>query len=53
MKVKTHKPNSMLWLIAFLLFVYSIASMFLPLLPYSGPAMIFSAALLLLGTTMV
>ncbi|MBI5303808.1 MAG: hypothetical protein HY868_16855 [Chloroflexi bacterium] len=52
MKVKTHKPNSVLWLIAFLLFVYSLASFFLPL-PYSGPAMILSAALLLIGTTVI
>ncbi|MBI5652913.1 MAG: hypothetical protein HZC40_21065 [Chloroflexi bacterium] len=53
MKIKTHKPNATLWLIAFLLFVYALAAYFLPMLPYSGFAVILSAALLLIGTTVV
>ncbi|MEW5720213.1 MAG: hypothetical protein AB1817_16425 [Chloroflexota bacterium] len=50
MKVKTHKPNSVIWIIAFLLFLYGLVAFFVPL-PYSGIAVLISAALLLLGTT--
>ena len=49
-KISTHKPNSVLWLIALLLFIYAI----LPLpLPYSNVAMPISAGLLLIGTTII
>jgi hypothetical protein len=50
MKVKTHRPNSAVWIIAFLLFLYGLVAFFVPL-PYSGLAVLVSAALLLLGTT--
>jgi hypothetical protein len=52
MKIKTHKPNTTLWLIAFLLFIYSLATIFMPL-PRTGYEMVLSAALLLIGTTIV
>ena len=52
MKIKTHKPNATLWLIAFLLFIYSLATIFVPL-PRTGYEMVLSAALLLIGTTIV
>lgn len=49
-KVSTHKPNSMLWFIALLLFIYAL----LPLaLPFQYAAMPASAGLLLLGTTII
>jgi hypothetical protein len=49
-KISTHKPNSMLWLIALLLFIYAL----LPLaLPYQFVALLLSAGLLLLGTTII
>ncbi len=46
--ISTHKPNPTLWLVALILFIYA----FLPL-PYSSVAMIISALLLLLGTTII
>jgi len=51
MKVKTHKPNSVVWIIALVLFIYALIAPFLPLPSYSFLAMLVSAALLLLGTT--
>lgn len=50
MKVKTHKPNSVIWIIAFLMFVYGLIALIAPL-PYAGIVVLVSAALLLLGTT--
>ncbi len=47
-RVSTHKPNVTLWLISLILFVWGILS-----LPYAGLALIVSAALLLLGTTII
>ncbi len=51
MKIKTHKPNSVIWIIALVLFLYALAGSFALPLPYSNLALIVSAALLLLGTT--
>ncbi len=48
MKLSLHKPDRTLWIISFVLFVWGI----LPL-PLSGIALILSAALLLLGTTLI
>ncbi len=53
MKIKTHKPNPTLWLIAFLLFVYALVSPFLPLPSFSSAATLLSAGLLLIGTTII
>ncbi len=50
MKVKTHKPNSAIWIVAFLMFVYGLIGLIAPL-PFSGIVVLLSAALLLLGTT--
>jgi hypothetical protein len=47
-KLSTHKPNRSLWLVALVLFVYGLTG-----LPYGGIALIVSAALLLLGTTVL
>ena len=50
LRVSTHKPHPMLWLVALVLFIYAL----LPFgLPYSSVAMIVSALLLLLGTTII
>lgn len=53
MKIKTHKPNPTLWLIAFLLFVYALVAPFLPFPSLSSAATVFSAGLLLIGTTVI
>ena len=50
MKVKTHKPNSAIWIVAFLMFLYGLIGFFYPL-PFSYVVVLVSAALLLLGTT--
>ena len=47
-KVSTHKPNPKLWLVALVLFIYGLTG-----LPYSGVGPLISAALLLLGTTVL
>ncbi len=47
-RVSTHKPDNKLWLVALILFIWGL----LPL-PLSGIALILSAALLLLGTTLI
>lgn len=51
MKIKTHKPQSLIWLIALGLFIYALVGLFALRLPYGDLALIVSAALLLLGTT--
>lgn len=48
LSVNTHKPDSTLWLVAMILFIWGV----LPL-PLSAIALILSAALLLLGTTLI
>ena len=48
--VKTHKPNSVVWIVAFLLFLYVLIGFFAPL-PYVYIVALVAAALLLLGTT--
>ena len=50
MNVKTHKPKSIIWIIAFLMFLYGLIALVAPL-PYAGIVVLISAALLLLGTT--
>jgi len=47
-RINTHRPNPALWLVALVLFIYGIVG-----LPYGGIALILSAALLLLGTTVI
>ncbi len=47
-RIATHSPSPTLWIIALILFIYGI----LPL-PYSGLALIVSALLLLLATTIL
>jgi hypothetical protein len=49
-KVKTHKPNSVIWIVAFLMFLYGLVALVAPV-PYAGIVVLVSAALLLLGTT--
>ena len=48
MRVRTHNPSPTIWTIALILFIYGL----LPL-PYAGFAIIVSALLLLLGTTLI
>ncbi len=48
MRLHLHAPNRTLWMISFVLFIWGL----LPL-PLSGVALILSAALLLLGTTLI
>ncbi len=47
-RITTHKPNQMLWLVCLLLFVIGL----LPVM-YADLALVVSAALLLLGTTLI
>ncbi len=47
-RIRTHSPSPTLWIIALILFIYGI----LPL-PYSTLALIVSALLLLLATTIL
>jgi hypothetical protein len=48
MRIRTHNPRPEMWIVALVLFIYGI----LPL-PYSGLAIIVSALLLLLATTVL
>jgi hypothetical protein len=48
MRVRTHNPSPTIWIIGLILFIYGV----LPL-PYSGLAIIVSALLLLIGTTVL
>ncbi|MBI3741263.1 MAG: hypothetical protein HY257_05850 [Chloroflexi bacterium] len=48
MHISTHRPNRTLWIVALILFVWGV----LPL-PYAGLAIILSAALLLLATSLL
>ncbi len=48
MRIRTHNPSPTLWIIALILFIWGI----LPL-PYSFLALIISALLLLLATTIL
>ena len=48
MRLRLHAPNRTLWIIAAVLFVWSL----LPL-PFSSVALILSAALMLLGTWLI
>jgi hypothetical protein len=47
-KLSTHKPNTLLWLIALLFFVWGLFP-----LPYVDLALVVSAGLLLAGTTLI
>ncbi len=47
-RISTHSPNPALWIVALILFIYGI----LPL-PYASLALIVSALLLLLATTIL
>ncbi len=47
-QITTHKPNTLLWLVALLFFVWGL----FPLM-YADLALVVSAALLLLGTTLI
>lgn len=47
-RIATHRPDATLWLISLILFIYGL----LPL-PYSFLALIVSAGLLLLATTIL
>ena len=50
-KISTHKPKSVVWLVAFLLFIYALIALLLARLPFWDVAVFVSAGLLLLGTT--
>jgi fatty acid desaturase len=52
MKVKTHRPNSVIWLIAFVMFLYGLIALIAPL-PYSYIVVLIATGLLLLGTTVI
>lgn len=52
-RVSTHKPKPGLWLIAFVLFLYGLLGGFVFILPFASFAILASAALLLLGTTLI
>ncbi|MCX7839443.1 MAG: hypothetical protein N2559_08325 [Anaerolineae bacterium] len=52
MKVKTHRPNSVIWLVAFVMFLYGLIALISPL-PYAYIVVLIAAALLLIGTTII
>lgn len=49
-KIATHKPDPILWLVALLCLIYALLPM---ALPYQYAAMPVSAAILLLGTMII
>ena len=51
MTVKTHKPNSVIWIIALVLFIKALTGFYLVRLPLPDVAIFVSAVILLLGTT--
>jgi hypothetical protein len=51
MTVKTHKPNSVVWNIALVLFIYVLIGFLLVRFPLPDVAIFVSAVILLLGTT--
>lgn len=53
MKIRLHKPKQAVWTAALLLFVAGVAAIYIPgLALFAYPLVVFSAALLLLGTSL-